>query len=100
MKIVKISIRRPAAIMAMPASDSNAAVVNLPAPATNPAPLAKFPGKVPKVKFPENVLVKVEFVKVEDGVPLTNRRDGFPIMTRTSPAAIRQTFPMTSLLTK
>ena len=98
MKIEKISRSNPAPMSAIPARDSRAAVVTRPEPTKAPAPLVKLPGKVLNVKFPVNVRVKV--VKVPEGVPVTNRREGFPITTRTSPTATSATLTITSLLTK
>ena len=97
MNIVNTSRRRPAPIKAMPANDSRAAVVTPLFPPNAPAPRVKLPGKAP-VKFPLNVLVNV--VTAPDGVPVTKRRDGFPMTIRTSPAAIKMILPTTSLLAK
>jgi hypothetical protein len=83
----------------IPARDSKSAVVTRTGPPKAPDALVKFPGKLPPVKFPVNVLVNV--VKVaEDEAPVTNRREGFPIITRTSPTATSATLASTSLLTK
>ena len=100
MKIEKTSRRSPAPTRPTPARDSNPAVVSLPPPPKAPDGLVKLkpPGK-PPVKFPVNVRVKVVNVPVVP-VPVTNLREGLPIMTRTRPTAIRATLPMTSLLTK
>lgn len=86
----------PAPTKPTPARDSRAAVVTLLEPPKLPGPRkdVKFPGKVPPVKL--NVRVKVVIVVP---VPVTNLRDGLPIITRTSPATIRIMLASASLLT-
>jgi hypothetical protein len=81
----------------MPARDSRASVVTLLAPKAPAAPRVKLPGKTPPVKFPVDVRVKVV---TGVAVPVTNRRDGVPMIIRTNPAAISTTLPITNLLTK